>query len=248
MTRKIMRISELNKLREQLSATQQMTASNNISGETILTNTSVNIPVQTNPPVIYNPTHVVISIDLGIKNLGYTIFRYTGSMTLRYTTIEFGIWNCTEHINGKDETVITSRSRRLVEFFKSVVHDGEIVDHVIIEKQVNRNTMAMGLMYATVGIALTYTSSVKMFDPKKKFTKIGVTYSTHNKDHKKQSASYAMNVIRRYWPTLLNDYCRYTKKDDIADSLNQALVWLSANGHLFEQIPELRMVMTGLQK
>lgn len=185
--------------------------------------------------------HCVLSIDLGIENLGYTVLRYyPGIISLERSNIEFGIWCCTEKIKGR-ESVVVSRCRRLNEFFKAVgsLH---VIDHVIIERQVSKNTMAMELMYATVAIAQNYTNSIHIFDPKEKFVTLRVSYSTNNKAHKKQSIRYAYNIINKWWNDKLVQFETHKKKDDIADSLNQALVWLASNNMLNETLEDIRKI------
>lgn len=187
--------------------------------------------------------HCVISIDLGIKNLGYTTFRYypSNGQTLAGMSAEFGLWNCTEKVRGR-VSVVESRCQRIREFFETVVGD-DIVDHVIIERQVDRNVMAMGLMYACYATALGYTNSVVVFDPKEKFVKLNVEYSTHNKDHKKQSVEYADKLICKWWADQIDMYRVEKKKDDIADSMNQGIVWMSSERLITETLDDIREIV-----
>ena len=176
--------------------------------------------------------HCIVSIDLGIKNLGYSILSYTKLRRISFDDIEieFGIYNIEANI-PKRENVVTGRCTALHNFFCDIAEKFTI-DFVIIERQVSRNTMAMELMYATTAIAMFHCPDVIIFDPKNKFNKLDIEYSTESKKHKKQSTMYARNLIKRVYSELLTVFDSYDKKDDISDSLNQCFVWMLENNFL----------------
>ena len=177
--------------------------------------------------------HCIVSIDLGIKNLGYSLISYTkfGKLSFDDIKIDFGIFNIAEILNKK-ENIVVGRCNALHDFFCDVVEKGYEIDFVIIERQVSRNTMAMELMYATTAIALFHCQDIIIFDPKNKFNKLNIEYSTESKKHKKQSSNYARNLIRKKYEEHLSKFDSYEKKDDISDSLNQCFVWMIENGML----------------
>ena len=176
--------------------------------------------------------HCILSLDLGIKNLGYSIISYTklGILSFSDLTIKFDIFNIEKHI-PKKSSIVTGRCNALHTFFSDIA-EKYIIDFVIIERQVSRNTMAMELMYATTAIAMFHCPDVIIFDPKNKFNKLDIEYVTEGKKHKEQSSLYARNLIKNKFSDLLNEFNKYEKKDDISDSLNQCFVWMIENGFL----------------
>lgn len=178
--------------------------------------------------------HCILSIDLGIKNLGYSLIVYNkfGKLSFEEIKIEFGIFNIAENL-PKKSNVVVGRCSVLHDFFCEIVEEkGYVIDFVIIERQVSNNTMAMELMYATTAIALYHCPDIIIFDPKNKFNKLNIEYSTESKKHKKQSSNYARNLIMKEYEELLPKFDSYEKKDDISDSLNQCFVWMLENGML----------------
>lgn len=176
--------------------------------------------------------HCILSLDLGIKNLGYSIISYTkfGKLLFKELSIKFGIFNIAENI-PKKSNVVTGRCNALHTFFSDIA-ELYTIDFIIIERQVSRNTMAMELMYATTAIAMFHCPDVIIFDPKNKFNKLEIEYSTDGKKHKKQSSLYARNLIKNNFNELIEEFDSYEKKDDISDSLNQCFVWMLENGFL----------------
>lgn len=176
--------------------------------------------------------HCILSLDLGIKNLGYSIISYSkfGKLSFKDLTVKFGIYNIEENL-PKKSNIVTGRCEALHTFFSNIA-ELYTIDFVIIERQVSRNTMAMELMYATTAIAMFHCPDVVIFDPKNKFNKLEIEYSTESKKHKKQSSLYARNLIKEEFKELIDEFDGYEKKDDISDSLNQCFVWMLENGFL----------------
>ena len=176
----------------------------------------------------------MLSIDIGIKNLGYSIISFDklGKKTLEDLTVEFDIFDISKHLSKKTD-VVSSRCDALIVFFKQLFDKyGEFIN-IIIERQVNRNTMAMELMYAitmALKILNPAASNIIIFDPKDKFLKLGLTYSTTNKAHKKQSVRYARQLMTKIWIDKLEYFDDFDKKDDVSDAINQCLVWMLCNG------------------
>lgn len=196
--------------------------------------------------------HCVFSIDIGYKNLGYTIIELPeqlenilpksserGSLNLSESPIFFDIFNITEQHKNKD--VVSSRCLAIEELF-NMVSKNHLIDLVIIEKQVNQNVIAMSLMYSIYTKALEYVHPdyIFIFDPKLKFNAIHESYITKNKLHKKQSIKNALNFITETHSSLVKPFSLFKKQDDIADSLNQALVYLAYKNISIETLSDLR--------
>ena len=150
----------------------------------------------------------LLSIDIGYKNLGYTLFEMKNDASnesneqneldilidlesneqttktfnkLTDYTPHFGIFNITEHSHSSN--VVESRCKAIDDFFEFIVKRYQLV-RVVIEKQVPTNTIAMCLMYAIYTKALQYcdVDNIVVFDPKVKFTSINEEYNTKNKE------------------------------------------------------------------
>lgn len=171
----------------------------------------------------------ILSIDIGEKNLGWTI-AYTKNeiTTLDIKDLEFdsGVF---DYKMKRGLEVVKSRVSSLTEFFRRF--DLRNLKLAIIERQVPGNHVACELMYAVTAILYQYTENIIIFDPKLKFSHIGQIYDTKNKKHKKQSI---LNMNRMLATSLSSSFSKLKsildaaeKKDDIADSFNQLIIELS---------------------
>lgn len=198
------------------------------------------------PPSI-TTDNAILSIDIGVKNLGYTIISYNDPLDY-YTSlcIEFDIYNISE--SAKNGNIISKRCCELFDFMNNIATEYDI-KYIIIEKQVPTNIKAMELMYSIYSLALNIVpnrDNIIIFDPKMKFTSIGEKYVTRNKQHKRQSITYARTFIDNVMPNKLKDFEKHNKKDDIADSLNQALVWMVNNNMFCDENATTLKEMYGL--
>lgn len=159
----------------------------------------------------------ILSIDIGIHNLGYSI------MNTNMSNINFGIFDLDKHIQKSSKNIVLDRIKYISMFIKQIF-DKLNITKVIIERQVNNNTMAMELMYCIASTCYQYCSDIVIFDPKLKFTKLRINYDTKNKNHKKLSIKIMRNYITKYYPKYLDKFNSYDKQDDIADSLFMLLI------------------------
>ena len=164
-----------------------------------------------------------LSIDIGIKNLGFAIYNQIGSL-------DFGLYNINDDI--KDPTnsktnVITERCKAIKRFFESLKFKS--YEAVIIERQVANNSIACYLMYSIATEALNYTNNVIIFTPAEKFKTFQIPYSTTNKQHKRLSITLASNLITKHFPKMIYKFNTFKKKDDIADAINQLFTVLYQN-------------------
>ena len=125
---------------------------------------------------------------------------------------------------AKSKDVVTYRCTRIKEFFDKILSEYKVLKYVVIERQVPRNTVAMNLMYGIDAYAQIYTDNIFIFDPKMKFTKLGVSYNTQNKAHKILSIDMAKKIMNSIFPNYSKEIDTYEKQDDIADSFNQGMV------------------------
>ena len=168
-----------------------------------------------------------LSIDIGIKNLGFAIYYQIGSEA---TALDFGLYNINDdikdHTNSKTN-VITERCKAVKRFFESLKFKS--YEAIIIEHQVVNNSIACYLMYSIATEALNYTNNIVIFTPNQKFKTFQIPYSTTNKQHKRLSITLASNFINKNFPSLISKFNTFEKKDDIADAINQLFTVLYQN-------------------
>ena len=175
------------------------------------------------------PTLTVLSLDIGTKNFGFTLIRYhSGQFKFFFNTFDL-------------DTQIDQRYTKLKGFIQKCVNTYK-VSYVFIEKQVNRNIVAMCLMYMVFSISCEYVpvENVKLFIPLDKFKVFSLPYCTEKKKHKKQSVEYALNFLSNTHEKSYDKLQGFKKKDDIADSLNQGLVGMFTSG-LIPDVSKERM-------
>ena len=160
-----------------------------------------------------------LSIDIGIKNLGFAIYYQIDSEA---TAFDFGLYNINDdikdHTNSKTN-VVTERCKAVKRFFESLKFGN--YEAIIIERQVAGNSIACYLMYSIATEALNYTNNVVIFTPAEKFKTFGISYNTKSKAHKQLSITLASNLITKYFPEMIHKFNTFEKKDDISDAINQ---------------------------
>ena len=152
----------------------------------------------------------VLSIDIGIHNLGWCIMSTNDDKML-----EFGLFDIDEN---KNADIVVYRTSVVHKFVSSMFIQYDI-STVIIERQVNINTMAMELMYCLVSAIYPWTQNIIIFDPKLKFTTLALKYDTKNKNHKRLSINIVRKWLQQYHPNMVDIFEQYHKKDDISDAI-----------------------------
>lgn len=177
-------------------------------------------------------SEIILSIDIGKKNLGYTI--YSPGIIFK-----FGLFNTADKIKkNKLKDNMESRNIVLLSWLQHIVEKYEITT-IVVEKQVIRNVVAMCIQSCIISYALMSDISYITFDPKRKFTFTGATYNSHKKEHKKIVVRYAINTIEMINSKKLERFNKFNKKDDISDSIVMALM-----SHPETNLNEYRKVIT----
>ena len=135
----------------------------------------------------------------------------------------FGLYDVDANLPSNDDVVV-SRVAVINSFVKEIFTEYPSISMVVIERQVNVNTMAMELMYALTATVYNYCKEIVIFDPKLKFTTLSLKYSTQNKAHKKLSVAIVHNYLAQNRPHLLPLFDNNKKRDDIADAVLMLLV------------------------
>ena len=213
--------------------------------------------------------YYILSIDLGKRNLGWSLFKQLEDKTIELDS--FGIFDIDNEIQTqtvtvtkqlksstktvqvkrfKDTQTVIARPTVLVEFLESLrerINDDFY--KVIVEKQNINNPLAMTLQTVIITYCITRLIEVTSFDPKVKFDNAskmfasaksaGITninqLNTTKKEHKKIIVDMAREVIENYSKDekqrefFVEQFNQHNKKDDISDSLVQAVVYLRKN-------------------
>lgn len=160
--------------------------------------------------------NAVFSFDIGIHNLGYAIRTDDD--------LEFGIFDIDNHI-AKGKSVTIERIYILRRFMETLCERFR-PSKIIIEKQVQHNTIAMEIMYCLASICTQFVTGNELiiFDPKLKFTTLRIPYETKNKAHKKLSITMCSNLLSKIYPSKLDAFSNHEKRDDIADAINMIYI------------------------
>jgi RNase H-fold protein (predicted Holliday junction resolvase) len=162
----------------------------------------------------------ILSIDIGQKNLGYSIFKENN--------LSFGL-KTIEHSSCID------RCKFIYEFIKEISPT-----LLIVEKQIITNVWAMGIMNSVITAGLSLNCEVVLFDPKLKFNLLKEPYSTENRKHKKLIVNMTKNFIQNCHENLYEYFNSFKKKDDISDSIMQLFTYLFNKGSLNITLKDFR--------
>jgi len=183
--------------------------------------------------------NTVLSIDIGTKNLGYTIAKFNSRDSVKNLLFDMDIYTIDDKNNCD---VVSYRIKKIRELFDRLQLPKETL--VIIERQVQTNVIAMELMYAIAAISMErFSIPIIIFDPKRKFNYIKEEYSTTSKSHKKKSTEFACKFLQDNFIEKYNTFKMHTKKDDLSDSLIQLLVTISENKMVSENYEKLRLLL-----
>lgn len=146
----------------------------------------------------------IIAIDIGIKHFAKAYVR-DGKL------IDFSL----DELQG---TTVIDRINSLKTLLKDITPE----THLVIERQVRKNVVAMSLMYAVVMYASTITSHISIVSPTDKFWKSCLMCPKNYYTRKKMAINY---VKENYIPeNLIEKFDYYKKKDDISDAIWMACV------------------------
>lgn len=187
----------------------------------------------------------VLSIDIGTRNLGYAILSWAGEYpTIKHINIDFDILTIDD---GSKKDIVVKRINILKEFLHSKMELYNI-KHIIIERQVTTNVVAMCLMYTIATFGIDNDIDIVIFDPKQKFSILGVQYTSIKKEHKIQSIMYARNLIHNQFHDKLSKFTSYLKQDDISDAINQGILWMINQKIIVTSIDSVRQLMLSPKK
>ena len=122
--------------------------------------------------------------------------------------------------------------------------DKPCISKLVIERQMNiaPNNLMIQSAVMTYWISKTKSNDIThdskddikddnliIFDPRLKFKYTEVEYDSKKKEHKRLSIRFALKLLMKWFPSRVNDFQMFGKKDDIADALVMAFMnadWL----------------------
>ena len=210
---------------------------NNMAISEWLLNTSESTTAQATSCLCKQPS--ILSSDTQLEQSLDNSFSAKVSLELK----DFALYNCerAEISRGtptKKLELVLNRCSNIVWLLDQISPDV-----ILCEKQFPTNVKAMNLMYAISTYATVHNLEMKIIDPKEKFKFWNIPINTKNKAHKKESVrrceeylshSSEMDYVLSEKPEgctecyalpkrLLQKFENLSKKDDVADSINQCL-------------------------
>lgn len=166
----------------------------------------------------------VLAIDVGKRNLGFCLFNGLD--------IKFDIFNSEDYLTRKVVMnwggMVFARAKIFADFMEKLFKKFNIVE-VVIEKQVQKNTVAKSIEACLGTISIVHNVKVKIYDPKNKFTYLCPKYDSKRKEHKKIVQGYARSILKTFGYDT-NYFDNFPKKDDISDAMCMAVfTWLENN-------------------
>ena len=171
-------------------------------------------------------SEIIISIDIGERNLGWTVVEIKQGASLNEFKFSCGVYDIKSSPNYRKYSPVLSRISIISEFVDSLALAGG-VRAAIIEEQVRAATINRCLMYCVATALRKHTDNIILFKPYEKFTRIKQQIDTSNKKHKQLSIENMKKITKHYnLVNVVTELEKYKKKDDIADSFNQLIIQL----------------------
>ena len=150
-----------------------------------------------------------LSVDVGVTNLGIAYGENDLEGFLLYT------------FHDRSPVLLASELKGVI---TNLIHERHQCV-LIVEKQMNANTKAFGIMYCLIGMCTGMGFiDVVMFDPIMKFAGMDVHYDSKKKEHKKLSAEMCRTrLLSRGLTDMVEEFDKLRKKDDVADAVN--MLW-----------------------
>jgi hypothetical protein len=180
----------------------------------------------------------MLSIDLGPKNLAW-VYLYSNA---EEKDVEFGMINIDGNFDRGDSIVI-HRCNRIQEFMNQLMNRFPKIRIFVIEKQARFNQVCNNLLYGICTIASEFGWEIFLFPPVMKFTAINQPFNTTKKAHKQLSIKNCVKFLTEYFPEKLDELNQYVKQDDIADAMNQAIIYGILHNYLWLNIEEYKKVI-----
>ena len=154
-----------------------------------------------------------IAVDIGVKHFAYCV--------INNDEIDFNkllSFGCVELSKNNNDII-----NDLIEFIE-IYSSFHFV--LIIEQQVINNVKAMIIQNILMTICKLKNINYVLFNPKLKFNYIeGEKIKLSYKQRKNKSIDYARIYLNKFHPSLLSEFEKFDKKDDVADAIVMAVMY-----------------------
>ena len=167
-----------------------------------------------------------LSIDVGIKNLGYIIYDASENTIKDWNIIEL----CDKNTNACKADLIDI-GKKMHEKFPSVF-DIYHYDEIIIENQIGQNAIRMKTLQGMITMYFIEKNykNIYFWNASQKLKNFSITRKTTYNERKKLSVEITKHIICEYYPDFETHYLSHKKKDDLADCFLQLLDFLKKRG------------------
>lgn len=180
---------------------------------------------------------IVLSIDVGIRNLAYIIIKIEDMnkhSILKWDVLELIETN--EKVSNANNTKI---GESLYLQFDEVLTTQPTIDKILIENQIGQNAIKMKCIQGMINMYFVMRNynieNIINYNAKNKLKMFMDNKKTTYNERKKKSKEVTKQLCEKYYgDTVHSYYCKYKKKDDLADCLLQALDYMKCKDFLNE--------------
>jgi|SaaInlStandDraft_4_1057021.scaffolds.fasta_scaffold123008_2 hypothetical protein len=163
---------------------------------------------------------IYLSIDVGIKNLGYIIYDTDLSRIIKWDIIML----CETNASKVDMITL---GKTMNEKFKETFTPYQI-DYVIIENQIGFNAIRMKSVQSMVTMYFIHNGidNICYWNASNKLKDYGLPKKTTYAQRKKESINITKSQITEHYPEYLDFFMSHKKKDDLADAYLQYVSYI----------------------
>jgi len=166
---------------------------------------------------------IYLSIDIGIKNMGYLIYDTDLSHIIKWDIIML----CETNASKVDMITL---GKTINTKFKEIFSPYKI-DYVIIENQIGFNAIRMKSVQSMVTMYFIHNNidNIRYWNASNKLKDYGLPKKTTYAQRKKESINITKSQITELYPEHIDFFMSHKKKDDLADAYLQYVSYIKNN-------------------
>jgi hypothetical protein len=166
---------------------------------------------------------IYLSIDIGIKNMGYLIYDTDLSRIIKWDIITL----CETNASKVDMITL---GKTINTKFKEIFSSYQI-HSVIIENQIGFNAIRMKSVQSMVSMYFIdhYIDNICYWNASNKLKDYGLPKKTTYAQRKKESINITKSQITELYPEHIDFFMSHKKKDDLADAYLQFVSYIKNN-------------------